>query len=180
MQKQRLISLFFIPFFISCAGDIKGDPGPAVNGRKPAYQQLSGGATQVVIPASVQKPAKVAIDGKIFINTSDITCDLTQGGRNGLDVGNLQAGHFLYLYAIPGTSGTTFDSVASTNSPLSGPTGFSSWSYLGAFSIDNNKTVVPFQIVNGSFFYNTFVKIVAIDTSQPPAPPPPKYPNKYL
>ncbi len=114
---------------------------------KPAYRNngINEDDSQVAVPASPSSPAVVNIDGKLYANTSRTVMDLDTTGRGGLDTETKSANTAYYLYAIPATTGRTFDLVSSTTAPndLSpGPTSFSSWSYLGSFATDNTLVEV--------------------------------------
>ncbi len=100
---------------------------------RPSFKSNSADSSQLIVPASAGSPSAVVIDGKIYANVANATMDLDTAGRNGLDTGAKAANTIYYLYAIPPTSGRTFDVVCSVTPPTTGPTGFSSWSYLGAF-----------------------------------------------
>lgn len=95
--------------------------------RKPAYSIASTGTTVTVAAGS-----SVIIDGKLYYNSAAEDCNLSTAGRGGLDTGSSVANTPYYLYAIPAVSGRGFDLVASATAPTTGPTGFSSWSYVGA------------------------------------------------
>ena len=87
----------------------------------------------VDIDAAATSPKVAIIDGKLYARTTQLNVDVGASGRNGLDTGAAALNTVYYLYAIPPTSGRTFDAVFSVTSPSGGgPTGFSSWSYLGA------------------------------------------------
>lgn len=122
--------------------------------RKPGYRANPSDTSQVIVPASSAAPAVVVIDGKLYANTSNATLDLDTAGRNGLDTGAKAATTPYYLYAIPAASGRTFDLVCSVTAPSgAGPTGFSSWSYIGAFSTSSGVTSIdPFYSANGQYF----------------------------
>lgn len=117
--------------------------------RKPSYESV-GSTTDIDVPASASAPAAVFINGKLYVNTSDVTCDMSASGRNGLDTGSVAADTPYYLYAIPAVSGRGFDVVASATAPTTGPTGFSSWSYIGSFaSLEASTTIEDFKASSG-------------------------------
>lgn len=120
--------------------------------KKPQYTYNAADLSQIQVLTSATKPAVVMIDGKLYALSSTATMDLDTSGRGGLDTSTKAANTVYYLYAIPPTSGRAFDLVCSVTGPASGgPTGFSSWSYLGAFQTDASSDVLPFEIVNGLF-----------------------------
>lgn len=137
--------------------------------RKPGYKANASDSSQVKVPGSAAAPAVVIIDGKIYANTSDATMDLDTAGRNGLDTGTKTSNTVYYLYAIPAASGRTFDVVCSTTAPSgAGPTGFSSWSYIGAFCTKIVSSVVPFVAANGLFKSDVSVSSTTTTTSTTP------------
>ena len=104
--------------------------------KRPSYNCSSAG-TEITVPGSSSSPAVVMIDGKIYENVADVTCDLdTTGaisaGRGSIDTGSIAANIPYYLYGISGVSGLGFDVIASADPPTTGPTGFTSWTYIGA------------------------------------------------
>ena len=125
---------------------------------KPGFHNLSSDATQVIIPGSADNPAVVVINGKLYANTSDSTMDIDTAGRDGLDTGSKAAETPYYLYAIPALSGRGFDTVCSVTAPGTGPTGFSDWSYLGAFSTyEASTSIYPFKSDRGILIYDTAI-----------------------
>lgn len=124
--------------------------------RKPGFYCHSDvDASIVTIEASASTPASVFIDGKLYVNTSDLVVDLDTAGRNGLDTGTKAADTCYYLYAIPATSGRGFDAVLSATVPATGPTGFSSRSYCGAAATDASITEFKtFKSAKGLCHYN--------------------------
>lgn len=128
--------------------------------RKPRYYNDTTGGTVITVPATSAKPAAVYIDTTLYVNTAAEQCDLSNSGRGGLDTGAVAANTPYYLYAIPATSGTTFDLVASASDPDTGPTGFSSWSYIGACATDRGSAVFSvFHAANGVFRGDTALSI---------------------
>jgi hypothetical protein len=134
---------------------------------KPCYKSNIADNTQVKVPGSATSPACVFIDGKLYANTSDATCDVNTAGRNGLDTGTVAANTPYYLYAIPATSGRTFDVVCSVTAPSgAGPTGFSSWSYIGSFAtLSGSAVLANFQAQNGIIQFNKELEIEAINSA---------------
>jgi hypothetical protein len=120
----------------------------AAHGR-PGYKSITADSSQLIVTASSSKPAVVKIDGKIYANVSDKTLDLDTAGRNGLDTGTKAASTVYYLYAIPPTSGFTFDVVCSVNDPDTGPSGFSAYSYLGGFITGTSSAIIEFVASDG-------------------------------
>lgn len=119
---------------------------------KPRFFSSASDTSQLSVPASTTSPAVVYIDGKLYANTSDKTLDLDTSGRDGVDTGAKAANTAYYLYAIPATSGRTFDIVCSVTAPTgAGPTGFSSWSYIGGFRTWGSSAINPFSSVRGKY-----------------------------
>lgn len=178
---------------LGCADDLKGEagnpgepgtqgiqglqgaagvPGLAVNANKPRYEPVFNdeGDTnaQVVVRASVLKPARVVINGAVFQNTEDRVCDLSVRGRNGRDDEDLQANKIYYLYAIapePAAEGeanpTHFELVASSISPGNrGPVLTADWSYLGAFRVNAERQVEAFTVADWGVQYHQRLRIV--------------------
>lgn len=128
---------------------------------KPNFRANFADSSQVVIPAGANNPAKVVISGAVYTNISDATLDLDTSGRNGLDTGAKAANTVYYLYAIPPTSGSTFDVVCSVTGPATGPTGFSQWSYLGAFCTLAASAIPAFASIKGRFYSNVELESVS-------------------
>jgi hypothetical protein len=151
MKSAILVSLLLL--LSSCAGDIKGEAGKdasAVSLQRPGFQVLEEGGTVVTVPASESNPAKIEIDETVYTNTADTACDLRTLGRTGIDAGVIEQNEIYYLYGIPNEDGETFDLVASTAGPTSGPSGFTDWSYIGAFpSAEGGDNLDPFLSRDG-------------------------------
>jgi hypothetical protein len=123
--------------------------------RKPGFRSNTADTSQTIVDASATAPACVWIDGKLYANTSPVTLDLDTAGRNGLDTGSKAANTPYYKYAIPAVSGRTFDVVCSVTAPTTGPTGFTGWSYIGAFATPSASTALQnFRSVGGRFQAN--------------------------
>lgn len=132
---------------------------------RPAYCSKLTDTSQVIVPASTQRPAIVKIGNAIYTNTSTATMDLDTAGRNGLDTGAKAGDTVYYLYAIPPTSGTTFDLVCSVTNPQTGPTGFASFSYLGAFVTQSGSTIADFNCANGIMLSSGTVGVTVTSAS---------------
>jgi len=127
--------------------------------RKPGYRSNIADTSQVIVPAATTTPAVVMIEGEMFANTSNATMDLDTAGRNGLDTGAKAANTAYYLYAITPVSGRGFDVVTSVTNPATGPTGFSNWSYIGAFcTVEAASTIANFQASNGEIVFEDEVE----------------------
>lgn len=161
---KTMITALFIPLSFllgTCANDIKGDSGdPGAAGQdataaalislmRPGYQSDPADATKLAVPASPANAARVLIDGTVYTNTANLSLDINDAGRNGLDSGFVQANTLYYLYAIPAESATTFDLICSLEGPAKGPQGFSAWSYLGGFITEAVTEVDQIQAWNG-------------------------------
>jgi hypothetical protein len=117
---------------------------------KPGFKS-NADTSQLVCPGSATSPACVIIDGKVYANVADEILDLDTAGRGGLDTGAKAATTIYYLYAIPAASGRGFDLVCSVTGPGTGPTGFSSWSYLGSFGTVAASAIAVFTYKDGTF-----------------------------
>ena len=124
--------------------------------KRPSYNCSSAG-TEITVPGSSSSPAVVMIDGKIYENVADVTCDLdTTGaisaGRGSIDTGSIAANIPYYLYGISGVSGLGFDVIASADPPTTGPTGFTSWTYIGACCTESHiARIASFMSSNGTY-----------------------------
>lgn len=125
---------------------------------RPAFRSNPSDSSQAIVPAAASTPAVVMIDGKIYANVADETLDLDTAGRGGLDTGAKAANTCYYVYAIPATTGRTFDVVCSVTPPTTGPTGFASWSYLGSFSTIAASAIPNFHYLNGVYIGNVEVQ----------------------
>lgn len=128
--------------------------------RKPRYNSTTD-QSQVDVPASAKAPAVVLINGKLYANTSGANMDLDTAGRSGLDTGAKAANTPYYLYAIPPTSGRTFDIVASVTAPSgAGPSGFADHSYIGALATESSSTdIEAFQAANGTYMSDEEIEV---------------------
>ncbi len=133
---------------------------------KPNYNSNSADSSQVIVPGTASAPSVVNIDGKLYANTSNATLDLDTAGRGGLDTGAKAASTTYYLYAIPAASGRTFDLVCSVTAPTTGPTGFTSWSYLGGFPTVTASAVDEFVTNNGVLLSNA-IQSVTVNNASP-------------
>mgnify|MGYP000951889687 CR=1 FL=1 len=98
--------------------------------------------SQVYVDATPDQPSCVLIGGRIYANTSDETCDLDTSGRGGLDTGTKAAYTKYFVYAIPASSGTTYDLICSEDDPDTGPTGFTEFTYIGYFFTGASSAVL--------------------------------------
>ncbi len=128
---------------------------------KPAYTATSSG-TVVTVPGSKASPAVVNIDGKLYANTDStnpatVNISQTENPRGGLDSESVFDKNIAYyLYAIPATTGRTFDIVASQTPPndktSAGPSGYSSWSYIGSASTSSGVSQInAFKASHGRY-----------------------------
>lgn len=107
-------------------------------------------------------PACVQINGKLYVNYGNITCNLAATGLNGLDTGALALNTTYYMYAVP--SGDQFGLVASITPPSgAGPTGFTNaWTYLGAFVTESaSANLIPFRHSAGRYLTNKAIQTIA-------------------
>lgn len=128
---------------------------------KPRYKAASAGTT-VTVPGSAAAPACVIINGNVYANVSNETCDLSTAGRGGLDTGAIAANTPYYLYAVPNIAGDGFDLVASVTAPTTGPTGFTAWTYIGSFCTElNSAAIEPFQASGGVLLHDDDIEYTA-------------------
>jgi hypothetical protein len=137
----------------------------AVQGKADFYSYSDN---EIIIP--IQRQA--LINGVMYTTAGNIFCNITTSGRGGLDTGSVAAGLYA-LYAIPPTSGTSFDLICSLADPTTaGPTGFANWSYLGSFQVWDDagtKKITPFNFVNRTYqAIGRYVKEHYYDTNESP------------
>jgi hypothetical protein len=110
---------------------------------------------QVSVAAKVGTLQRVFMnDGAVRQHTGTLTFDFTNGVANlGLDTGVEAANTWYYLYAVP-LGVEDFTLRASTTSPTSGsgPSGFTSWKYLGAFRNDASSNILQFYQAGAAYF----------------------------
>lgn len=117
---------------------------------RPSFAWNSADTSQLIIGASVAKPAIIKIGSAFYTNTTDYTIDLDTAGAGGLDTGSKAANTMYYVYGILPASGSTFRACVSASDPNTGPTGFSTnWSYLGSFRTVASSAVSEFTYNNG-------------------------------
>lgn len=105
---------------------------------------------KVVVPATAAKPVYFLIGGQIFEIATDLICDLDGTGPGGLDTGAKAANTIYYLYGVNNAGVAAL--VASVTSPATGPTGYSSWTYLGAFhTLSGSSNIPPFTSSSGKY-----------------------------
>jgi hypothetical protein len=96
----------------------------------------------VQVPSTTANPSVVLIGGEYRFNTETAYAGFKTVGRNGIDVGAV-AVSTIYPH---------FDLIISAQNPLTGPTGFEYWSYIGAFATQvSAATIIPFVSSNGRF-----------------------------
>jgi len=111
-------------------------------------------------------PACIQINGKLYVNYGNVTCNLAVNGLNGLDTGALALNTTYYMYAVP--NGDQFGLVASITPPTgAGPTGFTNtWTYLGAFVTEAaSANLIPFRHSAGRYLTNKAIQTVANTTA---------------
>lgn len=113
------------------------------------YFFSTSASTTLTLPASSSLPVNFLIGGTLLQVTSNLTMDLNTAGPGGLRSGLTKAANTVYyLYGVKNAG--TVALLSDTNDPNTGPSGFSDWTYLGAFvTITAAATIVPFQSVNG-------------------------------
>ena len=163
----RCAFVFMLLMLLGCADDlqgVQGEPGQdasavlAIAANRPSYQRHATNIDQVIVSASENLPSRVAIDDTVLSNTETKTVELSGNGRGGLDEpSTLSDNTIYYLYAIVDEAEEGFDLIASDNIPDQGPTGFSSWSYLGAILYENaTRGIVPFYRVGTELFFTDY------------------------
>lgn len=126
---------------------------------RPGFENDGSDNTQVTVPASSTSPAVVIIGSSLYKNVTDTSADLDTSGRNGLDEGTKAANTPYYLYAIAAVNGENFDLLISDNPPTTGPTGYTSYSYLGSFcTIAGAATIAEFTSENGFMLFSDEVE----------------------
>ncbi len=115
--------------------------------RKPSFQFQS--TKSVVVPAGTHNPAYFVIGGVPFQSTTNLECNLTINGPGGLNTGSLAASTIYYLYAILANDGVSL--LADLQDPSVGPSGYTLWTYLGAFGTKNLVAEVVQFRSNGGF-----------------------------
>lgn len=116
---------------------------------RPSFVWVS--STSIKVPASASKPINLLIGGKLLQATSDLTLSINGTGPGGLDTGTKAANTDYYLYGINNAGSPGL--LASVTDPNTGPTGYTDWTYLGAFATDSGAaTITPF-ISNNGFYY---------------------------
>jgi len=96
-------------------------------------------------------------DGKQRRFSGTLTFDFANGvGDLGLDTGSEASDTWYYLYLVPDVSNDTRLSLrASTSSPLTGPSGYANYRYIGAFRNGSAGGIRPFDQVGDWFLYRT-------------------------
>jgi hypothetical protein len=98
-------------------------------------------------------------DGIRYYADGTQTIDLTTTGLGGLDTGTEAVSTWYYCYAVPSATTWVFDVVASVTGPATGPTGYSSWKYLGAVYNDSAGDLRKWiQTGNNRFEYPGYVE----------------------
>lgn len=104
------------------------------------YQDVS----TVRIEATPVTPAQLVIADALLCVESDLVCDLAVPGYGGIDVAPVAERTVYYLYGIV-DSVAGVGLIASANPPgADGPTGYSDWTYLGAFVTGPGGVIAPF------------------------------------
>jgi hypothetical protein len=98
-------------------------------------------------------------DGKIYSATAPLTIDLTVSGRGGLDSGSEASSTWYYAYLVPNSAGDGLSALCSVNDPSTGPTGYSTWRYVGAFRNNGSSNIVDFVQQGNTFQYKEWVSV---------------------
>lgn len=94
-------------------------------------------------------------DGVIRTHAGSLIFDFANGTSDlGLDTGSEASSTWYYLYAVP-KSGSDFTLKGSVTPPSTGPTGFSTFRYLGAFRNDGSSNIRPFYQVGRRFYWQS-------------------------
>jgi hypothetical protein len=113
------------------------------------YYLTRTGNSQVQVQARHGTLLRLHMDvgeaGAVKEATGPLTFDFANGNADlGLDSDSSEgASTWYYLYAVP-TGTQSFTLRASDNPPSSGPTGYTTWKYLGAFHNDVSQNIVLF------------------------------------
>ncbi len=94
--------------------------------------------TQVKLP-----PSQVTIGGQQYRNDVDLFMDITTSGAGGLDTGSVAASTTYRLYAI--VDALSMKLIASLAEDDVGPTGFSTFKFLGQFSTNVQSEIVEIE-----------------------------------
>jgi len=87
---------------------------------------------------------------------NSLTFDFANGtGDGGLDTGSEASSTWYYLYAVVKPDGSITLKASVTWPGGAGPTGFSTWKYLGAFRNDSSSNIVTFIQNSSKFWYKS-------------------------
>jgi hypothetical protein len=119
----------------------------------PRLEYSTADVAQVTaLPGAASDLKIILSDGIRRSATSPLSIDLTTTGLGGLDTGARTNDTWYAVFAVPSSTDGQFDVVASINSPTTGPTGFSSWSYLGR--IRNGTAAIRKFAYVGNWYYS--------------------------
>lgn len=117
------------------------------------FLNSTNAGASITFPASTKKPL-LLITGearqvtqpsgyKSYSTTSNVVCNLSNNGINGLDTGSIAADKCYYLYAV--VNGEEVGIIASLNDPSVGPVGYNygEWMYQGSASTYSGAANFP-------------------------------------
>ena len=149
-----------------------GDPAGFVQPENiPVLEYLS--ASQVRAKAALGAASALRLllnDGVRYQAASPLALDLTVSGRGGLDTGSEAPNTWYYVYAVPSTTSGLFEILCSATPPPTGPTGYATWRYLGAFRNDASSNILVFYQDGASFRYSDRQRVAALGSGTDGAP----------
>ena len=120
---------------------------------RPSFQYAS--STTIKVKASAAIPARFLVGSTLLESTADLVCDLSGTGYGKLDTGTVAANTTYYLYCVSNFGNPAL--VASVSAPATGPTGYSDWTYVGAFRTNIGAATVPgFTSTRGRFLCDQY------------------------
>ncbi len=174
MRNLFAILLLPIAFFLStCTGDITGPAGkdaalsPLIRIHRPGYRSVS--TTTIAINGTATNPIVFKFGSDLVTSEKNLYCNISQNGVGGLRDGlTASASSIYYLYGVRDGSGIGL--VADTKDPNTGPSGYTDWTYIGAFATNASSNVVKFISSRGFFrSAENMFESAAINTLQPSA-----------
>lgn len=130
---------------------------PYLRVQRPGFKYSA--SDKVVVEASATKPAYFKIGDELLEATSDLTLDIDLSGPGGLRVGLTKAANTAYyLYAVNNSGAVAL--IADTVAPSTGLTGYTDWTYLGAFATDQGAaTITPFISSRGFYYADNEIEV---------------------
>ena len=118
---------------------------------RPSFKINTSDSSQVVVAASSSQPVNFLIGDTLLQATSTLTMDLDTAGAGGLRSGLSKAANTIYyLYAVNNSGSAAL--LADTNAPSAGPSGYTDWTYLGAFmTLPGSTAIAAFASAGGVY-----------------------------